>query len=458
MIRLGIAVLVILVIVLLIPSDPTPVGNHPHGNKYEVKTTRVKDNNKPNIKQVYMLMDASGSMKGYMDFGKNTGVDKTFPNTISPTMARFLKNYNAEVKVKYCKKNGGGFKDVTSSNLDDIAQKMIKGEDFGGATTELDAIIKEAVQLASDSTISILVSDMVLSLGRDALTNSHWRNQTDLDPILGKGIKNALVLAEDIHVLLLQFYSDFNGDYYYNCTENLENGKHYKGQLMKKRPFYVMVFGKAETLKGLLADRLLFEDYVNFYTSFGLDESDMTEKDFTISFDGATNWRWENGREDQNSQYMGTLWTVADMNTQKTVFYVNFDKLEIPVFVNQNWEIDPGYRNMKVIDNVVDVSRDSEKNRGLNSNQMRFEITLRPFNELNNDEHAEFRLISKNRNWVDDATVLNNDDVNIESIEELECRTWGLSTVLKNIESAYYGTAGRGDDEVARVQFDISKY
>ena len=466
LIRLGIVAAIIIIAILLFSGNGRPKVSH--GNKYEVNTTFVNKATRPTVKEVYLLMDPSKSMLGYMTFkglGAND-IKKNIVNNVSDPLDRLTSRsrYGANLYVSFF---GSGDKANDPYKPTDISrlQLAMKGDKdsegiFKGGLTMLGDMIAKAVDQVNDTTLSLFVSDMVMSYGPTKLKNEDmWLNKTDLAN-LGATIHSALTKAivkvnEDkkvrVEVLLLQYYSDCNGKYYYDCTENQVNkGKsRFEGQLMKDRPYYIMVFGTKEMLAGLLDDGV-FAKPEHFYTSFGLDDSDMRTGKLRLNFKPESSWCWDNSGEDFNAENMGTIWTASDLGEQAETFTVEFDHFDIPSYLSQDIEIDHKfYENSKVLSKVeLDASNKDPK-------IMRYFVTLKPYNKLPETvEPLEFRLVSENK-WAEEASI--NDDTNVE-LEELQGKTWGLSTIIKNIDKAYYDERGRGSDVVATVEFNVSKY
>ena len=444
LIRLGILGLALLIIILMVitPSKEKIV----HGNKYEVETTKVEKAGKADVKEVFLLMDPSGSMKGYLDFAGYPQAQRTIVSTITKPLDRLVSDYNANVLVKY-----GMAGKYTATAVPDLQNRMTTGAAFNGAVTMLDKMISDAVKQATDSTVSMIVSDMVLSYGSNEIRKSknNWLNKQNLDN-LGATIHTALKGAKDVKVLLLQYYSDFNGKYYYNCTENIENGSQYRQVLMKFRPYYIMVFGKKGVLESLL-DQGVFVKYENVYASFDLDADNMDKSDLTLIFPASSSWTSDNSSEDYNSEKTGTIWTSTDLGGTSDSFEVQFKKFDIPAFLNQKYEIGD-YHLSDVIDDVEEVTEPG------NPNLLRFRVTMKPFNRLPDTGKVEFSLVCKNT-WTDEASVKDDDDVNIGNVSDLEKKTWGLSAIIKNIDAAYFGDGhGRAPQTVASVSFNMAKY
>lgn len=416
-------------------------GEYIHGGSFEAETTRINQISDCKLVKAYVNLDNSGSMKGYTDFAGYPDARKTLVSTITKPLDNFKNTIGSELQIK-C----GSYR---TNDVNAFRMELTTGNILSGAITELDKMIMNAVEESSDTTISILATDMVLSYGKAELVRKRdsWLNKHNLDD-LGASIHTALKDANQINVLLLQYYSDFNGRYYCNCTENLENGSAFRNSLMKNRPFYLMVFGTKPMLKYLLANNV-FASYDNIYASFGLESSDMITSKYNVSLSGNSNWLINIDPYNPDLEKPGTIWTQTDLGNAKETFEIDFKKFDMPAFVGKEYIVGD-YSLSSTIYDVEDISVANEPN-------LKFRVTLKPFNELPKGQtEAEFTLINK-LVWTTAATVDNDDDVNVEDLSVLEKKTWGLSAVIKNIDEVYYGANPRAPEVVARVRFNVSK-
>ena len=218
----------------------------------------------------------------------------------------------------------------------------------------------------------------------------------------------------------MQYYGHFNGDYYYNCTENIEPNV-YKGRLMKNRPFYLMVIGTKSNLENLMKNKC-FVKPVNVYSSFLLN-SDMND---TIHFDVTKkmgNVGWQIGDPDDIQKVRkGSIMTNADFGEEKSTLTVSCRRFELPGYVNTdsngNFKIE---WNRKYIDKVEDLSTKSV---------LTYDIKLKPHKNLQSDDDVWIRLIDK-YDWVTDA---NSED---DTKNLTPGKTWGIKKVIENINDVY---------------------
>lgn len=440
-----IGVLAAILIAVLLAMPGCPKKNTTHGNKFEVETTKLVDDGDKPIKEIYVDLDPSGSWKGFTEFQGFPDARQNFIYNITTSVDKISKQYgskNVEIKCG----------DLSMNTIKALIESLNGSNSlFKNATTDLGNMIENSLSHVSDTSVSILVSDMVLSHGGRMLKEKKdiYYNKHDLNDGLAAKISNSLSNHGGVHVLLIQYYSDFNGKYYYNYTENLEDGSRYRDSLMLNRPYYLMVFGQKSMLENLLKHNV-FPQWEHIYASFGLDQNDMTKSKFTPSVDKSSSWICDNSTESGADTIIGTIWTTAQLGTQQDVIHLEFDKFDIPSFLNPNYEIGD-YHLSEVIDDVQNVTSSS------NPNVLCFDVTLKPYDKLPVEGVAEFTLVSKN-NWIDEASVPNDDDCNITSLSELEGKTWGIGTVVRTINDVYFGTKETRTEVIARLKFKVAKH
>lgn len=439
-----IGVLAAILIVVLLAMPGCPKQKTIHGNKFEVETTKLIDDGETPVAEIYVDLDPSGSWKGFTEFKGFPDARQNFIYNITTSVDKISKQYDSKkVEIK-CG-------DLSMNTIKALIEKLNGSNSlFEKATTDLGNMIENSLLHVSDTSISILVSDMVLSHGKKKLKarGDNYYNKHDLNDGLAAKISNSLSNHGGVDILLIQYYSDFNGKYYYNYTENLENENRYRDSLMLNRPYYLMVFGPKAMLENLLKNNV-FPQWEHIYASFGLDQSDMIKSKFTPSRDESSSWICDNSTEPGADTVIGTIWTKAQLGTQQDVIHLKFDKFDIPSFLNPNYEIGD-YHLSEVIDDVRDVTLPS------NPNVLCFDVTLKPYDDLPEEGMAEFTLVSKN-NWIDEATVPNDDDCNITSLSELEGKTWGIGTVVRTINDVYFGTKEPRTEVIAKLKFKVAK-
>lgn len=404
------------------------------GNNFSAKVVKTDYTGQDNIKNFELFIDFSGSMRGFVDYS-NIGDSYNANSNMKSTITAFLDNIEASYNIKTRNHCTG-----KTYDKDSFSKRLQDQSLFSGGTTLLHDMISEACTKANDSTVVAIVSDMVLSFGRQKLlsSNDRYYNKNHLDDLVSvihaTMVKNR---QSGIHVILSQYYSDYNGNYYCNYTENLEDGSAYKGKLMKHRPFYILLVGKEEALKGIFANKCL-RDAENVYSSFGINANDWANVPFEIKQDKETEF-WTVGSDPNRN---GTFWTSANWDSYKTIFYIDCPNFKIPSFLNKK-DLKANCLNGA----VSNISYDDLHGR------LSYILETKPFKELAKETEVEVNIISTN-NWKSSATIL--DDVN-KDLDTLESRTWGLSSLIQVFDDVYRNKASYEGDVVGKFSFILVK-
>lgn len=189
---------------------------------------------------VDIFVDASGSMKGYID-----GVQSTFKQVV-PGLIPNLTNIDRMGLVQ------------DSINCYTIVNSQLKKQDtnyfgtsittasiFNGQSTELHKMIEVVAQSVVNMPehVGIIVSDCVLSFSDKELKSDREKNYNDI-AILQNSVTNAMTTLynNNMTVSVVKYTSEFNGNYYYDYhNQKLSLGQ---GAIMKDRPYYLILVGK----------------------------------------------------------------------------------------------------------------------------------------------------------------------------------------------------------------------
>ena len=388
------------------------------------------------IKSQHLYIDFSGSMRGFIDFS-GVADAKDAKSTMLSTVTTYLDKLEASYNIKTVNHCGG-----KTYTKDEFRRQMQSKSIFNGGVTLLQDLVAEKCRVADDTTVVTIVSDMVLSYGRAKLNKEGdiYYNKHNLDG-LNSVIHGAMTSLKqrELDVLLLQYYSHFNGNYYYNCTENIEGAGAYKGIVMEDRPFYIMLIGKEDSLKDILSKNCL-KEAVNVYSSFGIEDSDMKTVPFSISESKETDY-WTMGA---NCDAIGTFWTSTDLGKEKTTFVCSCDGFKIPAYLGCNSL--SGECNVGDVD-IASIRYDKR------DETLDFNVTVKPFDQLGKSTEVDIRIISSNH-WKDGAST--DDDVNM-SIDSLKGKTWGLSGVLEAMDKVFKSGKSYDGDMVGTFSFVLYK-
>ena len=406
------------------------------GHIFEAQVPNEEIADQTDFKAFELFVDFSGSMKGYVDFS-NVVDGANARSEMKSTVTTFLD----KVEAKYHVKTNCHVNDNRCLEKDAFRRALEDKSVFCTGETLLHKMLENICTNANDTTVITIVSDLVLSFGKNKiiLEKDVYYNKHHLDD-LSAAIHSAMMglKSKGLDVLLLQYYCDFNGKYYYNYTENIEGTNAYMNQLMKNRPFYVLLIGKEQYLKGILAKDCI-EDAKNVYASFIIKDSDLKIAQFSIEQDSSTNF-WTLG----NAEGKGGFWTSSDLGSDKTKFNISCQDFKIPAYLNKKSLTANCSEGL-----VSSIDYDDQYKT------LKFSIETKPFKDLKKITNLKVEIVSTNE-WRGDASIKDDDDVN-KDLVELEGRTWGLRHIIDAIDKAYHDKSISEGAVVGHFSFDLIK-
>lgn len=177
---------------------------------------------------VNVYLETSGSMNGYV----NGGTSK-FQQVVKEYLSG-INNANFAGNVNYYYINS----QITPKGQD-LGQYITRltPQSFASAgnngTTDIGALFKTILSKTDNNTISIFISDCIISPGRNTNTQAYLRGQmTDVRDAVVSYVNQ----YNDLACLVYQVNSEFNGTYY-----DFQNTPH--RDVRMERPFYIWVFG-----------------------------------------------------------------------------------------------------------------------------------------------------------------------------------------------------------------------
>ncbi len=176
---------------------------------------------------VNVYLEISGSMNGYVNGGTST-----FQQVVKEYLSG-INNAGFASAVNYYYVGSR----ITSkgNDLNNYITKLTPssfGAAGGGATTDIGGLFKTILGSMDNNTISIFISDCIISPGSNTNTAAYARGQmTD--------VRDAVVSYtnqyNDLACLVYQFDSEFNGRYF--------DYQNHPRKVNMQRPFYIWVFG-----------------------------------------------------------------------------------------------------------------------------------------------------------------------------------------------------------------------
>lgn len=399
------AIVVGVVLVVLSISD----DKH-HGNKLTMSYLNTEKSEVMNEKfHAIIEIENSVSMKGFVV--PRQGMN-CLNMTFEPTIGDLVSNLNHDTTISSTKWCCGSRSGKSTSDLYNNGLK--EGRIFTGSSTQLEQYISKVGSKANDSVVAMFVSDMVFSLAQmngDAckIVNNVNKLKTLVTDSL-KGLE-----SKKIHLLMLQYTSDFNGQYYYNCTNNLRSCS-FRGELLKKRPYYVLVFGTKQNLNYLVTQNKL-PKCENMWSTYTFDESNYTSQGLNTYPDK----HWKNFDQDQANPVF-TFWTDNDWEMQTSEVEIELTQtIKLPDFL-ENWQ---PVCDSRAVSCVTKISGSDTK----------IKVSVKSFDQLAREEDVEIKLISSRSSW--DACNIDDDILPLDSVRLLDGKTWGFSYLMEAIKDVY---------------------
>lgn len=425
----GVPVLIGVIALLVWACWPTGTDA---GNKFTAKVQSSEIIKVDSVKKVKLYVDFSGSMRGYVDF---SGVESG-KNTFISTVSSMLDNLESEYKIVSISKCGGH-----DYRKDALRLAMQNKQIFNQQTTSIQSMINEAKVAADANSLSIVVSDMVMSWGKRKIIESRdtFYNKTQIDG-LGAAIHSEMkaIKSKGLDIMMVQYLCDYNGRYYCNYTENIKNPEKYKNMKMEDRPFYIFFIGKSSLLKDILFSHVI-KDYAHIYTSFDVGPCSKETTYQIAAKDKDKSAKLWNIGDINNPKGLGTIWTTDDLGDSMSTFTFTCADFIVPPYC---YAEDAKFSVVSEPD-IISAAVVKYPNFSI-------DVKLKPFNELKSS-NVELRVICNN-NWAKASST--QDDINEKN---LKGKTWGLAQIVEKIDDAFYPHGRNYDQVVGIFNFGIQK-
>ncbi len=417
-ILLIIAAAAVLLYIISNITGPDPIS---FGSQFKGEIVDVANGSNSNIKGVRLIADHSGSMKGYVDFAGLGAANNNIIGTVSTFVNRVSQNFNPQKFDAVC-----GQKKYNRAN--DFLSELIKNTAFTNGSSMVWDLINNGVQYASDSTVAVILSDMVLSYGSAAIKNSGdlEYNQHHLNGLEGMVITEMTTAKQKgLDVVVIQYLSDFNGKYYYNCQENFvslspqRKTNHYLGVKMEKRPYYIMLIGSEDNLKAIV-DKECYGTCASMYASFVTESPALRSGvEYTVKANNENIWRVGNAPDKDGGFYS------AFVPNEFSSFEISCDGVSLPRYY---------YKDEYSF--VAECKGPARGTKGrFANNEVSATITTDAVNTLNKGEGKIVADIYAVNKWVTESNAPVSD---VDVLNDLEGKTWGLEAFFNGINSVYY--------------------
>ena len=390
-----------------------------------------------------IYVDASGSMKGYVD-GVTGNFKTNVPDlTTNPTNNNAFGMRTDSVRC-YTINNKKVVPHETVAFCNSIRDKSL----FNGASTELHDMFEVVAknQIANPNHVSVIVSDCILSFPHADIVSNPETNVLNIG-ILESNVTRSMtsLVNNNMSVVIVKYMSDFNGSYYYSYhDEPLASAS---GKTLKDRPYYFVLVGKREKIDAMFNKNVLPAGYVGQY----MFNKDCAKPKFTVI------------RPQKSGAVVGLKNNIPAINVNykgkdnaAPYFYVAVEDFSVPSYLEplddiMNAPLCKGDIIAKVESVKYDVvSGDKNFNDNLIVSYF-YKVTLKTNDQLRNISSVSDEIQFKAKTLdAADSEIINAD---VKELAELEKKTFMFSHLIRAIEKAYLGS----ESMVAKVMLEISK-
>ena len=410
--------------------------------EYVAHNSKTMEISTPDAIDIYI--DASGSMKGYVD-----GVVGTFKTnvpdlTVNPTNKEAF--FMSEDSIKCYTINN---RSLVLHNTQDFCNNIRNTTLFNGSSTLLhdmfDVVVKK--QLDNPSRVSVIVSDCILSFSGADIRRNPQVNIQNIG-ILESNVTRSMtkLVNNNLSVAIIQYKSDFNGNYYYNYQNRPLPAA--RNQTLTRRPYYFILIGQREKIDAMFNKNVLPKDYDGVYM---FNNETVTPK-FTVI----------------RPQKSGAVKKIIDNKPQIMVsqkgpnapyFYVAVEDFVVPSYMENS--LDKIMQRPQIKGNTISSAEKVDYNmvnrdKFMNSKDVvtatyLYKVVLKANEQLRDISDVTDELKFKAEGF--DAKKSEIEDDNVADVIELENKTFMFSHFIKAIEKAYLNS----ESVVACVPLQIEK-
>jgi hypothetical protein len=425
---------VLLAIKICTPSD--------HGELVQTAHDALtKSRSKP--KAIEIFIDASGSMKGYVD-----GVQGTFKENVPELTTKPLNTNTfglSEDSVRcFTINNTVLIPHKTKVFCDNISNCSL----FGGASTEVHNMFDVVASRIQENPgrVGVIVTDGILSFPHSSIVNNPEKNRYDIG-ILKSNVTSSMtkLVNQKLSVAIVQYKSEFNGRYYYTYHDKQLNSA--VNHILNNRPYYFIMVGNKENLDAMFNYEVLPKGYTGVY----MYNTECAHPEYTVI-------RAQKSGAIVNISDNIPVVAVGQKGPQAPYFYIGIKDFSIASYLEPLDKLmEQPLCDHIIIDKVEkvdynDVNTDKNLKKNVNVEfTYLYKITLKSNEELRDISSVKDKIYFISQSFNAKDSEIENDEV--EDLVELEGKTFMFSHLIEAIERAYVGI----DPYVASIEVSIEK-
>ena len=405
-----------------------------------------------------IFIDASGSMKGYID-----GVQGNFKTNV-PDLITNPKNVNSlSITPENIKCYTINNMQLVSHDSDKFRQSISNSSIFNGQSTELHQMFKLVARkiIEAPTHVGIIVSDCVLSFPSNVVRSNREANIQNVG-ILENNVTDAMtdLVNNGLSVAIVKYESDFNGNYYYTYQNRVLAVA--RGQVMHNRPYYFIMMGTKENIDAMFSKKVLADGYTDIY-AYNTQCARPSYRVIRAKKCGSISEIYDNVPDVMVNQKGG----------KESYFYLAVEDFPVSSYVEstlaQTME-NPRWKGTLIKSceavNFGDIQSDCNiypmrsqiKGKTPDKSDVLcsylYKVTLKSNEDLKNIPNSVPDVIYFPNRMMDTDTcksAISNDLV--EKIEDLENRTFMFDRLISGINKAYIGF----DPHIASLEININK-
>ncbi len=386
-------------------------------NPYQKTTTQ-----KYILERVDFFMETSASMKGYI----NTQTAGNYPlkEVIPFLLADLNKMYPDSIQLYTVTNKPHQY----TRGIQQFENQLGRGTILGGRSSKLQNVFSQVIDVVSENSVSILVSDCIPDLGSDDTKANSSKITTK--------IYKHLIKKEDLGVAVFQYLSDFNGTYYYdrlNTGSRNQRNRPYYDSILKNRPFYMWVFGNQQAVKELVS-KDIFDNYQQSHF-YNIPMKDIAYELLDTPKKGKVSINSENNllRIKEVSEKRPVQFTIGiNLHHQSKGIRNQFTN-------SNNYTIAPDF--LKETTSIAIIDKDTLHKKGISKSAVdiqKFTHFLQPtFHNLDyNKEKISITLYNETPIWIQQANLTDDLDIAADSLEH---KTFGFNAITKAFDRSFKG-------------------
>lgn len=389
-----------------------------------------KSSSTTNKFNVNVYLENSASMDGYVN-GKTE-----FETAIYSLLGDIkINNFCDSLNLNYINKSVHKFEPDIEDFIDKLEPSTFRIRGGDRSTSDLSDVLKSVLSKVDEKNVSILISDFVFSPGKiKGLSASDYLN----NQMLGIKLNFAQTLkTQNISVVVLQLYSNFNGIYY----DLLDNQHKFNG----RRPYYIWLIGQDNQVKTILETKILDNIKGGVDNKLVLSQQDSPTK---IKFRIARNHK--KGDFDLEDGGSGSITSAKYGNSKNEglfgfTFYADFSN-EIQ---SSKFYLDK--RNYQYKDNYsIEISTMADSNEPAKDG-----YTHQFYVETKDLKTEVFKLevIGRTPDWVSESS--SDNDRSIMPGNEESKKTFGLKYLIDGVVEACYPP--NEENVINKLEISISR-